>query len=206
MKSALHCLLLAFVFCFVALPTNATTYTILTQDFEFVQEFDTILVGDTVKWVWVNGLHTTTSNGIPDGAQPWSVQLDQFNTSFTYVVEIPGEYNYISVPDAPLMGGRFTVRYPVGVSPVNVSVFNFLVSGNPTEGEIGFSFVLTQAAEVNVTLYHLAGVEVKPLFSGWLAAGWFRHQSALPAGLSPGLYFAVLRTGNSSFTRRVIIQ
>ena len=107
------------------LISKATTYTILTQDTQFIQDFDTIQVGDTVKWVWVEGTHTTTSNGIPFGAQTWSVELNQFNTSFTYVVKGGGVYNYISVPDAPLMGGSFVVANPVGITNVIMPVKNF---------------------------------------------------------------------------------
>src|SRR4030095_717305 len=64
--------------------SKATTYTIQASNFQFLPDSISVLVGDTIKWVWLDGNHTTTSNGIPDAAAPWNVLLDSFHTSFTY--------------------------------------------------------------------------------------------------------------------------
>lgn len=56
-------------------------------------------VGDTVKWIWQQGNHTTTCNGstftsLPIGADEWNAPMNLSNTTFTYVVTVPGTYNY----------------------------------------------------------------------------------------------------------------
>lgn len=140
MKSIFHFIFLFAFFSSFSLFSRAATYTIQVSDFQFTQDFDTIQVGDTVKWVWINGVHTTTSNGIPLGAQPWNVELNQFNTSFTYVVKGGGTYNYISVPDAPLMGGSFVVTNPVGITNVTLLVTNLNIIRNPIRYKIDYSF------------------------------------------------------------------
>jgi len=188
------------------LISKATTYTILTQDTQFIQDFDTIQVGDTVKWVWVEGTHTTTSNGIPFVAQTWSVELNQFNTSFTYVVKGGGVYNYISVPDAPLMGGSFVVANPVGITNVIMPVKNFNLFGNPSKDKIEYSFVLMKNSPVEITLYNLAGSKIQELYSGMLSDGFYHQSSSLQQNISAGLYFVALRIGETTLTKRLVIQ
>jgi plastocyanin len=206
MKSVVPSALLAFLLGAQAFLSKATTYTIEAGDFQFTQNFDTVTVGDTIKWVWINGNHTTTSNGIPAGAQPWSVELNQFNTSFTYVVKYGGTYNYISVPDAPLMGGSFGAVYPVGISSVSIPAYNFSISGNPSRSSIHFSFGLSKASVVDISLYNLAGNRVQQLYYGLLSDGFYQQTSPLQSSLAPGLYFVTLRIGPGVVTKTVVIQ
>lgn len=206
MKSALRFFLLVFIFTAKVYLSNATSYTIETSDFQFKQDFDSVTVGDTIKWVWVDGTHTTTSNGIPSGAQPWSVELNQFNTSFTYVVKFGGTYDYISVPDAPLMGGSFEAVYPVGVPAIVIPVSNFHISGNPSHSRIDFSFSLSKTSVVDIALFNLAGLKVNQLYAGLLVDGFYHQSASLQQSISPGLYFVVLRVGEATVTRRLVIQ
>lgn len=206
MKSVLRSTLLAIILSAQVFLSKATTYTIETGDFQFTQNFDTVTVGDTIKWVWINGTHTTTSNGIPAGAQTWSVELNQFNTSFTYVVKYGGTYNYISVPDAPLMGESFEAVYPVGISSVSIPAYNFSIIGNPARSSINFSFGLSKASEVDISLYNLAGIRMQQLYSGLLSDGFYQHSSTLQQSLAPGLYFVTLRIGEGVITKRVVVQ
>jgi hypothetical protein len=163
-------------------------------------------VGDTVKWVWVNGVHTTTSNGIPPGAQQWSVELNQFHTSFTYVVKGGGIYNYISVPDAPLMGGSFVVANPVGISNVLMPAYNFNLIGNPARDKIEYSFMLSKNSPVEISLYNIVGNKVQTLFEGILPEGFYHQNFSLPSTISPGIYFVALRISEATLTKRLVIQ
>jgi plastocyanin len=186
--------------------SKATIWNIETSDFQFKQDFDTVTVGDTIKWVWISGTHTTTSNGIPAGAQPWSAELNQFNTSFTYVIKFGGTYNYISVPDAPLMGGSFEAVYPVGIPSVNIPAYNFNIIGNPTQSNISFSLGLSKTSAVNISLYNLAGTRVNQLYSGLLSDGFYQQSIPLQQSPAPGVYFVTLRIGEGVITRRVVVQ
>ena len=194
--------------------SKATLYTIEANDTQFVQPFDTILVGDTVKWVWVGGNHTTTSNGIPSGATPWNVLLDDHHTNFTYPVSLGGTYGYISVPDAPLMGGEFVAVWPTGISNPAMAVSNFSIIGNPSRSSIHFHFTNDQppsglsAADgvVDVSLYTILGTRVQTLYRGIIPPGEFQKVVPLYSDIRAGIYFVTLRMGDAMLTKRVVIQ
>ncbi len=99
-------------------PQEAQTavYEVRVKNFEFLQPFDTVFVGDTIRWIWEEGIHTTTSNGIPPGAMPWNALLDQHHPVFEYVIWVVGRYEYISLTAAPLMGSSFVVAQPTSLS------------------------------------------------------------------------------------------
>ena len=196
---------LIFVLCASIYHSKATLH-IIEADSVFTQPFDTILVGDTVKWVWVSGNHTTTSNGIPTLAMPWNELLDEHHPVFTYVVSIPGTYNYISVPDAPGMKGSFVAIYPVGIAEPQSIVSDFRISGNPSRNNISFSLMLTQAVTGEVSLYNLAGAKIQTLYSGEFLPVYFQRNIQLSKAISPGLYFVALKTGDISVARKIVIQ
>lgn len=93
---------------------RSTTHTILVQDFSFSPANLNVSVGDTVKFQWVNGFHTTICNGVfpgtslPNGAASWNTEISSGNAVFFYRVTTAGTYNYKCEPHAPDMGGTFT--------------------------------------------------------------------------------------------------
>ena len=65
------------------------------SDFQF--QYDTappVLVGDTVTFVWRNGMHTTTSVNIPEGARPWNAPIDVEHPRFRIRLTVAGTYNF----------------------------------------------------------------------------------------------------------------
>jgi plastocyanin len=183
-------------------------YTIEADSNQFTQNFDTIVVGDTVKWVWVAGSHTTTSNGIPPGATTWNVLLDDHHTSFTYVVLFGGTYDYISVPDAPLMGGEFVAMWPTGISNPSMAVSDFNIIGNPSRNTIEFHFTLAKPSEefVDVSLYNILGTKIQTLYHGNISSGSFSETVSLASSISRGIYLVTLKIGDAILTKRVVIQ
>ena len=53
--------LLIFTFAAFNILNAQTKHVVEASNFAFDPENITIAVGDTVEWVWVNGMHTTTS-------------------------------------------------------------------------------------------------------------------------------------------------
>ena len=51
-------------------------------------------VGDTITWIWRDGMHTTTSTNIPPGARAWNAPLDATHTRFRTRLRVAGTYNY----------------------------------------------------------------------------------------------------------------
>jgi plastocyanin len=84
---------------------NATKHIITVQNFSFNPASITdVSVGDTMRWEWVSGSHTTTSTTIPATAATWDHPLNSANTSFEYKVTVSGTYNYKCTPHAVSMG------------------------------------------------------------------------------------------------------
>jgi plastocyanin len=51
-------------------------------------------IGDTVRFVWVSGPHTTTSTSVPAGALAWNQPIDNSHLTFLYVIKAAGNYTY----------------------------------------------------------------------------------------------------------------
>lgn len=77
----------------------STTININTSNFVFTPSSVPASVGDTIKWNWISGSHTTTCDGSaltsrPAGAAPWNASLNSGIPSFKYVITVAGTYNY----------------------------------------------------------------------------------------------------------------
>ena len=90
------------------------------------------MVGDTIKWVWAAGTHTTTSTSVPTGANTWNSPMNSSSTTFEYVLTTPGSYNYWCAIHTTMMEGSFTVS-PNGVPVITDSNSVFLFP-NPANG------------------------------------------------------------------------
>ncbi|MDD3876993.1 MAG: plastocyanin/azurin family copper-binding protein [Bacteroidales bacterium] len=103
----------AFLFAvLMSLQLSAQIHIIEQQNFTFSPNTLNVNIGDTVRWVWTAGSHTTTSVSIPSGAQSWDNPLTQSETSFEYVVAESGTYNYQCTPHSSMgMTGSF-VAFP----------------------------------------------------------------------------------------------
>lgn len=51
-------------------------------------------VGDTIRWIWKAGKHTTTSTSVPTGATTWNKPIDSAHKRFTYILKVAGTYQY----------------------------------------------------------------------------------------------------------------
>ncbi len=118
---------LQIILLFTCVGSFATIHPVTVANFQFSPANFSAQVGDTVRWTWSSGSHTTTSGndngGIPAGAATWNENINSGSTTFEYVITIPGTYNYRCIPHAPEMIGEFTAS---GVFPV--TMFDFKVS------------------------------------------------------------------------------
>jgi plastocyanin len=200
---------LAVFVLFILNPSfsKATTYTVTAADFQFSPDIlINILVGDTIHWTWQNGLHTTTSNGIPDGAAPWNELLDSLHTSFTYVIAVPGTYHYISVPDLPGMQGEFTVLFPIGISSPKAFEAGVAIFPNIIRDNVHISFELPENGALSISIYDLQGRKAETLFEGKLAAGKYNEVYYLREKYSSGIYFVNVRYNSISVAKRIVIE
>lgn len=77
-----------------------------------------ILVGDTIRWNWIDGDHTTTSNtGL------WDAVINMANPTFDFQFTSAGSFPYRCVlHDIFGMRGTVTVKNPIDVAPTRVDV------------------------------------------------------------------------------------
>jgi plastocyanin len=100
----------------------STKWIVMVANFQFTpSSIPSVNSGDTIRWEWVSGTHTTTSTTIPAGAGTWDAPIDAVNTFFEYMPLISGTYNYQCMHH-PSMVASFTVN---GVTPtLNVTPTN----------------------------------------------------------------------------------
>jgi plastocyanin len=103
---------------------HATKWIVGVQDFSFnPSALPNVQLGDTIRWEWISGSHTTTSMTIPGGASAWNSPITSVNPSYEYVPAVPGLYNYKCTPHFAMgMTATFTVT---GTAPtLNVTPSN----------------------------------------------------------------------------------
>jgi len=94
----------------LSLLSQATVITVTVANFSFSPASFTAVVGDTVKWVWSAGTHTTTSTSVPAGANTWNNPMNSSNTTFEYIITTPGNYNYWCAIHTTMMEASFTAN------------------------------------------------------------------------------------------------
>jgi len=104
---------------------DATVHLVSVANFSFAPSSLSVTVGDTIKWVWVSGSHTTTSTNIPAGAATWDQPISSTNLSYSYKVTIAGTYNYKCTPHAAMgMVASFSASNPANTLSVLPAVQN----------------------------------------------------------------------------------
>lgn len=104
----------------------AVKHIVNVQNYIFVPaNLPNVQVGDTIRWVWINGVHTTTSTTIPTGAIPWDAPITSATPFYEYRVAVAGVYNYLCTPHSSSQLGSFTATAPsatLSVTPANQNV------------------------------------------------------------------------------------
>jgi len=129
-------ILLVMIF---SLSGFSTKWVVTVANFQFTpSSLPSVSPGDTIRWEWVSGTHTTTSTSVPGGASTWDAPIDAVNTFFEYPTTAAGTYDYHCMHH-PVMTGSFTVTGvlpTLNVTPSNqnvtyvVGTTNFTVTSN----------------------------------------------------------------------------
>lgn len=117
--------LIVILFCMqIPLNLSATKWIVNVQNFSFSpSSLPLVILGDTIRWVWISGSHTTTSTTIPPGAAIWNSPITSAVPSFEYIPTVAGTHNYKCTPHAA--GGMiasFVVSMPPGFA-FNLKIF-----------------------------------------------------------------------------------
>jgi plastocyanin len=100
----------------------AAATVVVTPEFRFDPQEVRIRVGEAVEWR-NEGRSPQTVTGdpgwagqeglvqLPEGAEPWDAGIINYGESVTHIFEVPGEYTYVSLPQAANgMTGRVIVE------------------------------------------------------------------------------------------------
>lgn len=177
----------------------ATTHTVQVRDFEFIPANVNAQVGDTVRWVWVNGSHTSTSAVIPTGALPWNSPINQTIQSFSYKVTRPGEYNYFCTPHAPSMAGTITVT-STGIGE-NYNFSDWVAYPQPFTDELTLS-TGKFTGFVQAQLFDLTGRQVAETEKTVTAAS--KNMTFQTSSLPSGIYFCTVMADGRKRTFRLV--
>jgi plastocyanin len=182
----------------------AKKWVVTAQEFFFSPaSLLNVVVGDTIEWEWVNGMHTTTSMTIPAGAASWDHPLDSGSPIFEYPVTVVGAYAYKCTPHFSLgMIGSFDVTASSGIAEDKYApVIN--ISPNPFRDNVKIQYDSKTSSLKEVLVYDLTGKIVRTLP--------FQAQSGFTAGtfdlqdLEKGLYlFKFIDNSDRIIIRRVI--
>ncbi|MGI8951729.1 MAG: T9SS type A sorting domain-containing protein [Chitinophagaceae bacterium] len=119
------------LFAFLALASfasvRATVHIISVSNFQFSPSTQNAIVGDTIKWVWVSGFHTTSSTSVPASAATWDAPMQSATDSFLYKLTVAGTYKYQCNIHPNLMQGTLNVTSSL---PVILSAFTISTGKN----------------------------------------------------------------------------
>ncbi len=202
-----YIILLLFIFI-TGIKANATVHIVQVSNFTFTPNNVNAVIGDTVRWIWVSGSHTTTCDGstftsLPAGAASWNSPINNTVTSFGYVVTVAGTYQYKCSPHAPNMAGTLTVSSASGIATLNNSV-NYLEVNPPAfKSDAIIKFSLSENATIKISIYDFSGRKLETLVNKTFNKG--EHTLVWDAARIPqGIYFCRLENEEYTLTRKFV--
>jgi plastocyanin len=172
-----------------SLESNATKWIVNVQNFSFSPtNLPNVAVGDTIRWVWVSGTHTTTSTTIPFGATSWDHPITSSNTFFEYKVTVAGDYDYKCTPHEGMgMVGAFTAT---ALTPLLVSIVpNQAVQGDSFNATItGTNTNFNGSPSVSLSFSNNPGEIINASSVTVISPTVLHAQFTIPANASAGLW------------------
>lgn len=189
----------------------STTINVGVSNFQFTPANINATVGDTIKWNWVSGGHTTTCNGTngstrPGGASPWDADLNNGSPTFRYVITVAGSYHYVCTPHAPDMAGNITA-VASAITQLSSLVSNYELSQNfpnPFNPVTKINFSIPKSTNVVLKVYNELGKEVETLVNENLAGGNYEVQFN-GANFGSGIYYYRIEASGFVQTRKMLL-
>jgi plastocyanin len=191
---------------------KATTHVIEASGMSFTPSMTNAAVGDTIRFEWVDGFHTTTCDGStgtsrPVGAASWDEPLTDTDPLFIYVIQVAGTYNYKCNPHFPSMVGTIeaTVSSITQISSSTPDRFALNQNyPNPFNPSTKIKFDIAKDGFAKLSIYNMIGQEVATLVNGNLAAGRYEVDwNALQ--VNSGVYFYKLETDGFIDTKKMLL-
>lgn len=168
--------------------TFATKHRISVQDYQFTPKYTpNVKLGDTIRWYWVSGMHTTTSDTIPAGAATWDHPIDLSDTIFEYIPTVVGGYGYLCTPHylSNGMAGGFTVISTAGISNKSVELA-INIYPNPVVSNLFIRIESTESYIRNLKIFDLAGKMIREV--NFTTSTGISDKTIDLSDLNPGIY------------------
>lgn len=196
-------LILISTFLLLTITLKAAIVVITQQDLTFVPNTTSVVVGDTVRWIWTGGVHTTTSTDIPSGAEDWDSPLTAEVNQFDYVVTVEGTYNYVCTPHVTAgMTGSFTATGSLGIGN-NYTAGTVKIYPNPAKDMTALTLSAGKSGKASLAVYDLLGNQI---IRNEVFVKQGSNNIEVPiAEIQPGIYFVELKIENqSAIVRRFV--
>lgn len=204
MKRKTTTLLLALGFIFSAQAAIQVIF-VGQSGLTFSPSSVSVAVGDTVRFTWVSGSHTTTSVSVPSGAATWTSTMSANVTVFDYVVTTEGQYGYKCNPHAGAgMVGTFSATL-TGINDKFAAIKSSIaIAPNPVLDQTTLSFNSDRSFKGSVKIYNATGDLVYD-DKMKVEAGDNSYSLNL-SKLGSGLYYVNLLDKNDSFLVQKLIK
>jgi plastocyanin len=199
----------------VAAPTVAATIQLTGTTFTPSQV--TITEGETVRWQWVDGFHTTTNGVSSDPAHNpgtlWDETIDSTTPTFDYQFNDPGYFPFFCRPHEPMgMKGVVIVEEsgPTGIGDDAGLRLRLTAAPNPFTASTLLAFQLERDEKVSLDIFDIEGRLVLKLLLADLPAG--RHEvrwggwDAVHHPVAEGVYLARLVTGSGGVQVQKVLK
>lgn len=198
---------LILISCFLTLNSYAVTRVISVQNFSFSPTPLSATVGDTIKWQWISGSHTTTSTNIPLAASSWDSPLNSSSTTFIYVLLIPGTYNYKCTPHESMGMTGIINAQPNSINQIESVVNSFELKQNypnPFNPVTKINFSIPKSGFVKINIYDETGKLIKSIVNETLNQGLYSVDFD-GSNLSSGIYFYKMETTDFTDIKKMVL-
>jgi plastocyanin len=190
-------------------------------NFEFNPRNVTIPAGETIKWSWEDGIHTTTNgtgSGDPQSGTLWNEPITASNQTFSYTFTEQGVFPYYCIPHEFFdMKGTITVEAPVGIgddAETNSGTLPRAIDlsqnyPNPFNPSTTFTVRIPdgEALDTALRIYNIRGSLVSTVVSGRLSGGEYHFswngKSDRGEDQPSGIYIYRLDYGDQSITKKM---
>jgi len=198
---------LGFSALFVILFFNAgaTIHVVQVSSNQFTPNSTNVNVGDTVRFTWISGNHTTTSVNIPNGAATWDSPMTSSVQQFDYKVTVAGTYGYKCTPHALSgMVGTFTASTVTGIQNISDAAISTSIFPNPFTYELFIEQGNEQPEYTQISISDILGKQIRTIDIESLSIISEKRRIDV-SELPKGIYFVTLKgNGTKAKTIRLV--
>ena len=184
----------------------STKWVVTVADFQFTpSSLPNVISGDTIRWVWVSGVHTTTSTSVPAGAMTWDQPIDATNTVYEYPATVVGTYNYYCMHHPTSMIASFIVSVftpTLNVTPLNQNV-TYLAG--TTDFNVTSNSSWTAVSNVSWCTVTPSGTGNGPIIATYMENTTFNQRVASVTVMVAGLAPQVVTVTQAGETRTILV-